>query len=175
MEEWSNVLGFLGYSVSNMGRVRNESTGRILTVLRNGDGTCYVGLTKGRKQLRRSLALLVATAFVPKVSGRVEFDRPLHLDGDQTNNRADNLVWRPHWFMVQYYRQIKTGKIGSDIPVMETRKIEIFPNSYEAALAYGLLESQIIASLTTGTFVYPTFQHFKYHLEEFAEQLRTRA
>lgn len=163
MEAWVAVPDFHDYDVSDLGRVRRHDTGRILTVLRNLDGTCYVGMARAGKQRRRSLALLVANAFVPKLSGRVEFDRPVHLDGDQTNNRATNLVWRPHWFMVAYYRQILTGKIGSDMPVIEKRKLEIFPNTFEAALAYGLLESQVISSATTGTFTFPTFQYFNYH------------
>lgn len=163
MEAWVDVPGFTGYSVSDLGRVRNSDTGRVLTVLRTKDGTCYVGLTKGRKQCRRSLALLVANAYIPKMSGRVEFTRPLHLDGDQTNNRADNLVWRPPWFTVAYYRQIHNGKVGSDMPVIESKLMEIFQNSFEAALAFGLLETQVIASATMGTFTFPTFQYFKYH------------
>lgn len=163
MEAWVGIPDFIDYDVSDLGQVRRNETGRILRVQRTNDGTCYVGMARGKKQHRRSLALLVANAFVPKISGRVEFDRPIHLNGDLTNNRADNLAWRPQWFLVAYYRQILRGKTGSDMPVIEKRKHEIFPNSFEAALAYGLLESHVISSATTGTFVYPTFQYFNYH------------
>ena len=169
-EQWQDVLGFLRYSVSDHGRVRNNDTGRIMAIHRNPHGTCYVGLAKGKKQLRRSLPLLVATAFVPKMSGRVEFEKIIHLDGDQTNNRATNLAWRPHWFVVCYQNQFKRGPVGSDVPVMEVKTQELYPTTWDASLAFGLLEQHVIASATTGTWVFPTFSHFKY----LAKNLPTR-
>ena len=161
-EQWHDVRGFRRYSVSDQGRVRNDDTGRFMQILRNPNGTCYVGMMKGNKQLRRSLPLLVATAFVPKMSGRVEFERVIHLDGDQTNNRASNLVWRPHWFMVCYQNQFKRGPVGSDTPVIEVKTQERYLSTWDAAIAFGLLESHVIASASTGTWVFPTFSHFKY-------------
>lgn len=161
-EDWRSIPEFRGYSVSDLGRVRNDETGKVLTILRNPHGTCYVGMVHGRKQLRRSVPLLVGQAFVPKVSGRESFDRLIHRDTDLSNNRADNLMWRPHWFAVKYLIQAKRGREGSDIPVLETRHQEYYPNTWEASLAFGLIERDVIDSILNRTFVYPTFQEFRY-------------
>lgn len=163
MENWGEIKGFEGFSVSDLGRVRNDDTERILTILRNQHGTCYVGLNKGGRQHRRSVAQLVGETFVPRYFGRRDFNRLIHKDIDRTNNRADNLVWRPHWFMVKYLIQAKTGQVGSNKPVIEKKNHEIFPNSWEASLAYGLLEKDLISSILNHTVTWPTYQEFHYH------------
>lgn len=162
MEEWQVVGGFHGYSVSNLGQVRNDDSGRVLTVLRNQHGTCYVGMVKGTKQHRRSLSQIVGEAFVPNTSGREDFDKLIHRDNDRSNNRADNLMWRPHWFLVKYLNQAKRGSEGSDFPVIEIRTQELYPTTWDAALAFGLLERDLISSILNRTFVWPTFQEFRY-------------
>ena len=162
MEDWESITGFQGYSVSNLGKVRNDHTGRVLTVLRNSEGSCYVGMVKGRKQYRRSLPQLVGQAFVPKLNGRESFDKLIHRDNDRTNNRADNLLWRPHWFMVKYLLQAKRGPVGSDFPVIEIKEHEIYPSTWDASLAFGLIESDLISSILNRTFTWPTFQEFRY-------------
>lgn len=165
MENWGSISEFEGYSVSDLGRVRNEETGRVLTVLRNGHGTCYVGMMKGRKQLRRSIAPLVARTFVPIPNGREDFQGLIHVDGYQNNNRADNLMWRPHWFVVRYLNQIVHGSVGSDKPVLELKTQERYLSTWDAALAYGLIERDLISSILNRTFTWPTFQEFRYIAE----------
>lgn len=165
VENWADIRGFRGYSVSDLGRVRNDNTGRVLTVLRNPHGTHYVGLTKGRKQHRRSLAQLVGQAHVPNPRIKDSFDSLIHLDNDKSNNRADNLLWRPHWFMVKYLIQAGRGPVGSDMPVIEIKHHEIYPNTWEASLAFGLIEKDLISSILNRTFTWPTFQEFRYLAE----------
>lgn len=164
MDIWKPVPGFRGYSVSNYGLVRNDDSGRVLTVRRNGHGTCYVGMQRGRRQVNRSLAPLVAAAHVPKIS-RPDFTSLIHVDGYSENNRADNLMWRPHWFVVKYLNQMVAGARGSDIPVKEIKTNENYPTTWDASLAYGLLELDLIASIINRTFVWPTFQEFRYIAE----------
>jgi hypothetical protein len=165
VENWGEIKGFPGYSVSDLGHVRNDETGRVLTILRNQYGTCYVGLTKGRKQHRRSLAQLVAQTFVPNPRAKDSFDGLIHLNNDKANNRADNLLWRPHWFVVKYLIQANRGPIGSDKPVLEIKHHEIYPNTWEASLAFGLIERDLIGSIVNRTFTWPTFQEFRYVAE----------
>lgn len=168
MENWGAIEGFEGYRVSDLGRVRNESTGRILTVMRNQTGNHYVGLNQDGIQYRRSLPVLVARAFVP--AKQPAFKALIHRDLHKGNNRADNLLWRPQWFAVKYWMQAHKGMIGSDVPVLEIKHQELYPNTWEASLAFGLLESDLISSIINRTFTWPTFQEFRY----VAEQLRTR-
>lgn len=160
MENWGTIEGFEGYSVSDLGRVRNDHTGRDLTILKNQYQNRYVGLNKDGVQHRRSLPLLVANAFVkhPQPS----FKSLIHRDNNKQNNRADNLMWRPQWFAVKYWNQARRGKIGSDTPVVEIKNQEIYQDSWEASLAFGLLEMDLISSIINRTFTWPTFQEFRY-------------
>lgn len=162
MENWGTIEDFGGYSVSDLGRVRNDKTGRVLTILRNQHGTCYVGLKRGPKQHRRSVPQLVGETHVPRLSGRDDFDKLIHRDNDQSNNRADNLMWRPHWFMVKYLMQASRGPVGSEVPVLAVREQEMYPTTWDAALAFGLIERDIIASILNRSFTWPTFQEFRY-------------
>lgn len=162
-ENWKRIPGFEGYSISDQGRVRNDDVGRYMTIMRNQSGTCYVGLTKGLRQNRRSLPLLVGTAFLPAVKERDDFESLIHLDGDQANNRASNLMWRPHWFAIKYLLQFKTGPLGKlDTPVVDLGTKEVYQNTWETAITLGLLEKDLILSILNRTFVWPTFKEFRF-------------
>lgn len=166
MEDWKKVQLFDRYSVSDQGLVRNDETGRLLTILRNQHGVCYVGLMRGQEQCRRSLALLVAHAFVSKPMSiqKNSFTKPIHLDGNQENNRAYNLLWRPHWFAMKYTAQFKKGPT-SERPVIDLDTKERYPTPWVAALSFGLLEREVIVAGLTRTYVWPTYQQFRF-LEE---------
>lgn len=163
MEEWKKIQLFDRYSVSDQGQVRNDETGRVLTILRNQHGVCYVGLMRGHAQCRRSIPLLVAHAFVPKpmTAQRRTFDKPIHLNGDQTNNHAYNLMWRPHWFAMKYRAQFRVGPTVAT-PVLDLETRERYPSPWIAALSFGLLEKEVIVSGLHRTFVWPTYQQFRF-------------
>jgi len=163
VENWKPIEGFDGYSVSDLGHVRNDHFDRDIAVLKNQYQNHYVCLYKEGVQLKRSLPLLVARAFVP--NQQPAFKSLIHRDTIKTNNRADNLMWRPQWFAVKYWNQAKRGKIGSDTPVVEIKHQELYPNTWEASLAFGLLEVDLILSIVNRTFTWPTFQEFRYKPE----------
>jgi hypothetical protein len=87
-EEWRSAPGFPGYEVSSFGRVRAI---RILSTHFLGEGYECVGLygATGRQRNQR-INRLVCEAFNGPPSPGLE---AAHLDGQRTNNRADNLVW----------------------------------------------------------------------------------
>src|SRR3954469_2297239 len=122
MEDWAPIQGFPGYSVSTLGRVRRDSSGRILRIKVNQYGVPYVGLMKEWDQKQRSLALLVARAFIMNTSDI--FDTPINLDGDRFNCAVDNLMWRPRWFAVKYNQQFTHGRyerpIEASVRAIET-------------------------------------------------------
>ena len=103
MEDWIRIKEFPRYSVSRLGDVRNDLTGRIMRV-KVTQGIPFVGLMgEDGLQHQRALARLVAEAFVPKENRW--FTTPVNKDGDRFNNRWDNLVWRPRGFSPKYYEQ----------------------------------------------------------------------
>ena len=45
---WRNISGYLNYQVTNVGRIRNSNTGRILKPAKDGHGYLYVVLSVKR-------------------------------------------------------------------------------------------------------------------------------
>ena len=85
--------GFPNYSVSNLGNVRNDKTGRILKPTVNSRGYLHVGLSKNNKATTHKVHRLVAFAFCEQPEGCDKVD---HIDRHQTNNHYLNLRWVTH-------------------------------------------------------------------------------
>ena len=131
-EIWKDVKGFEGrYQVSNMGRVRYPDTwvtrpypnGNIATFrsrkagykqLIKRDGYVTVALNAPGVKYTPAVDKLVAEHFCNDYQDGMEID---HIDGDTTNNRADNL--RCHWF--------------ENIPGEEWKSIKGYEGLYEVS------------------------------------------
>lgn len=160
MTEWRRIVEFPGYLVSDTGLVMNEISGEIMTRNRNTRGIATVGLTRDRVQYKRSVSVLVADAFI-LTARSLEFNTPIHLDGDKFNCHVDNLAWRPRWFALEYSQQFKKGPNGFACKIQEIRSEEIFENSWHASVKYGLLEREVVFSIMRQTYVIPTYQRFR--------------
>jgi hypothetical protein len=159
MEHWKEIEGFPEYSVSDQGRIRADKSERILVIYPNQYSVFQVGLMRDGVQYHRSVPLLVAKAFLPPLAG--PFDTPINLDGDRSNNRLENLTWRPRWFAIQYNRQfIYEPLVRIWEPVIDLKSREISENSFEAAKRYGLLEKDLVYAIWNRTYVWPTYQEF---------------
>lgn len=95
-EVWKDILGYDGYQVSNMGRIRNYAKRYgmyyLLKLQRNvKNGRVYVCLSNENGRRNLNLARIVAHAFVDGYSD--EKNTVDHRDGDVTNNKAENLEW----------------------------------------------------------------------------------
>ena len=159
MEEWKEIDGFPDYVVSSMGNVKRSSTGRVLAYKVNQYGVVYVGLMRAYKQRQRSVALLVANAFLERPSEVM--DTPINLNGDRYDNRVVNLAWRPRWFAVHYNRQFKHPYENPITePIVDYHNHVVYANSNHAAIQNGLLERDVVLSILNNTVVWPTFQKF---------------
>jgi hypothetical protein len=145
--------------VSDHGRVRNDISGRIMAMLRNQSKVIHVGLWRNGRQYKRSLAKLVANAFLPK-NTLDHFTTPIHLDANPENNHFRNLAWRPRQFADHYHRQYNHAPIIGR-PIRDVETGEWFENSWEACMKYGLLDKDVARSVIHGTKVMPTFQTFE--------------
>ena len=93
VEEWKVIKGFENYLVSNLGRVKNSSTERILKPGTHHKGYLFVGLSKNGKGRSEKIHRLVAKAFVKNPDNLPVVD---HIDRDRKNNKASNLRWSTH-------------------------------------------------------------------------------
>lgn len=157
--EWVEIQDFNNYIINSYGEIVNKTTGRLVKPSRNHQGIVKVGLSKEGRQYTRSVSHLVAITFV---QGQDDiFDTPIHLDGDQSNNSVENLVWRPRWFAWAYSRQFKPLSENDNIgPIKEINTGDYYKNVYEAGVKNGLLFKDIRKSMVRGEACFPTFQTF---------------
>jgi hypothetical protein len=160
MDDWVLVEGFPKYSVNSLGHVRRDSFNRILHPHSNQTESVYVSLMRNGQQNQRSLALIVAKAFLPPPTP--PFDTPINLNGDRWDCAVDNLMWRPRWFAIRYHHQFKEPyERPVEAPLRARGEKEVFPDSISAACRYGLLERDVVMSLSHNTYAWPTYQIFE--------------
>lgn len=160
MEQWVPLLGYPGYSVSNLGKVRNDRMYRVLTVYEAEGRRPFVKVTRDRQQLTRSLSKLVLSSFVP--STRPDFTTPIHFDGNLHNCSVANMAWRPRWFALDHTAQFSRELPDYPDPVIELRTEEVFKNSWAAVIRYGLLYMELIKAIRLQTYVFPTMQQYRW-------------
>lgn len=159
-ELWKDIVDFRDYSVSDWGNIKSKKTGRLLIVYATISGLAQVGMMRDGTQCHRSVPLLVARAFI--IQPRPAFDTPINLDGDRFNNRVDNLCWRPRWFAVKYHLQFQRPyPYRIKYPIEDMDSGEITSNSLECAKRYGLLEEDLVDSIISRTYTWPTNQRFR--------------
>ena len=160
-ERWAPIDGFPLYEVSDQGRVRNRKTGHIKIQQINQAGIANVLLVANSIQSRRSVAVMVAEAFLeePPVTWNAT---PINMDGDRMNNAADNLEWRPRWFAIRYHQQFHRGVArGFRGGVQHIESGEIFEDVRDAAMKHGMLVEDVIISAHSSTPVFPSWQRFQ--------------
>lgn len=133
-ELWEKIAGYENYSVSNLGRIKNLSTGKILKPINSGNGYFRVALYSASKVQLVSVHRLVATAFIPNEKNLPQVN---HKNENKADNTADNLEWCTAAYNANYgTKQIRVvntkrknniyqrfaEKISKAIYCLETRK-----------------------------------------------------
>ena len=94
-ECWKPILGYEGYDVSNLGRIRRYNKTEDVYYLEeqvNKYGKLYVRLNSSGKNLSVQTARLVAYSFLEKPD--CETPEVIHRNGNSQDNRAENLLWK---------------------------------------------------------------------------------
>ena len=92
-ECWKSIDGFINYQVSNLGRVRNANTGRILKPGWGTGGYLFVNLYKNGKSFTCRIHKLVANEFLENPDNKKCVD---HIDNNRINNIVTNLRFATH-------------------------------------------------------------------------------
>lgn len=105
VEEWRDVEGTDScYSVSSMGRVRSNRSGKYLsTNSLAGAGYVKVDFSMNGNKTQTTMHRAVAEAFIERPDGAGEVN---HINGVKTDNRVENLQWvtRSENVMHGYYQ-----------------------------------------------------------------------
>jgi hypothetical protein len=146
LEEWKKTIHNNLYSVSNLGRVRNDKTGRILKPRPDNKGYCRANLQGKDFKVHR----LVAECFIPNgdPENKVQVN---HIDGIKSNNKVVNLEWCDNKYNVEH--SFLTGMRDHLIKITNDDIINIRENSLnykEVMLIYGLSQSHSSA-IVNGT------------------------
>lgn len=140
MEEIWKPIGYEGYEVSNLGRVKSykydKINGKIMNPYKNTKGYLQIDLQlDGRKRENRvhlSVHRLVAIAFIPNPDNLPQVN---HKDEDKTNNCVDNLEWCTNDYNAHYGTHIERVAEKIRVPIYSVDKqgnIEHFPGVREA-------------------------------------------
>ena len=166
-ERWRVVEEIPNYDVSDRGNVYNTKTNRMMRISTTSFGHAKINLTaENGQQFTRSVAQLVAVAFVEPPTGRC--DQVVVLDGDFTNLSAENLVWRPTWYAYQYTRQLKTQQFAHycNLPIRNVSTGVVYPSVVAAGMAEGLLFTDVWRSTYTGDTIFPNWSLFEVFSEK---------
>jgi hypothetical protein len=87
---WKSVIGYEGlYEVSSEGQVRNSS-GKVLSPYKHKGKWLKVSLWNGTSKKNYPVHRLVALAFIPNPSSKLEVN---HISLQKEDNRVSNLEW----------------------------------------------------------------------------------
>lgn len=89
-EQWKKIQGFENYSVSDLGRVRNDTTGKIISIYHDKGNYSMVYLFDNGKRKAFRVHQLVARMFIPNPNN---YETVNHIDTNHDNNEVSNLEW----------------------------------------------------------------------------------
>lgn len=114
MEIWKDYI--YNYQVSNLGRVKNKRSGRILKLNKTGRGYLSVVVSLGSSKKTKCIRVhrAVAELFIPNPNNLPQVN---HINGDKTCNEYWNLEWCDNSFNIKHaykigLRQKKYGKFN---------------------------------------------------------------
>lgn len=165
VNEWVPIEEFPDHSLNPEGEIINNISGDFRRPSRNQQGIVMVNFTNHYQQRVRSLAVLVAKTFLSREGVPDHFNTPIHLNGDKSDCRASNLAWRPRWFAVMYHKQFSFDHFMEprfNIPIQLIETGEVFDNTWDAAMKYGMLEVDIAIGTANGTPVPLQYYHFDF-------------
>ena len=135
---------FVGYQISNMGRVKSIKGAyeKLISQSENGQGYLKVGLHKNKKNKTIKTHRLVGLAFVPNddKENKKELN---HINEIKTDNRAENLEWCDRKYNINYGTRTEKVKKVKSKQVLCVELNKIFPSTMEIERQLGFAQSNI--------------------------------
>lgn len=145
-EIWKTISDFNNYEVSNLGNIRNITTGKVLKSSDNGRGYLKVILYQNNKKYTKKIHRLVAEAFLENPENLPQIN---HIDECKTNNSIENLEWCSCIYNNNYgtrneraSKTLKKSRLSNQNPMAKRVKCvetaEVFECTADAARKYNL-------------------------------------
>lgn len=97
--DWRKSEEAIGYEVTSDGLVKRTKTGNILSPSKNNSGYLTVNVGPKHNRVGKSVHRLVARVFVDGYSPDLDAN---HINGNKTDNRAENLEWCSRSYNVRH-------------------------------------------------------------------------
>lgn len=168
-EIWKKIERFNKYSVSNLGRIRNDETGKILKPFRVGNKEEQYYAVDFYPIKNIKVHRIVAETFIPNPDNKKVVN---HIDGNKFNNAAYNLEWvTPSENCTHAYRTLNRKRFfGAENPtskkVIRLEDEKVFGSLAEAARFCGLKSHTSISDCLRGTRITAGGYHWKYFEED---------
>jgi hypothetical protein len=150
-EHWEVCPNFPEFEISDHGRIHDRVKDHLVPMRMNRQHILMVTLRGAEGQHTRSVARLVAETFIEPQNTR--FDTVIYLNGDRTDCRAINLLWRSRPFALEYHAMFQKEPLRLSVYIPETR--ERFSSLREACVKYGLIESRVHVAISNREPVFP--------------------
>lgn len=140
MEYYKKITGYENYSISNLGNVRNDKTGRILKTYKKENG--YLQVQLGRKTVPKYIHRLMAITFLKQEKNKIQVD---HINGIKDDNRLENIRWvtvSENCYAYGYKERIENRKKKIIATNLNGKKL-IFNSRNETAKYFKCDKSQI--------------------------------
>lgn len=160
-DDWKIIEDFPNYAINRFGDIWNLVRDAPMQTSLTNHGHTKISLVRDGQRYDRSVAVLVAQAFVPVPNPKC--DSVIILNGILSDVRAENLMWRPRSFAWQYSRQLRIYQpvYYYNLEVEDVVYNVIYENIETAGKTLGILFDDIWRSTYRGTQVYPTNSIFK--------------
>lgn len=161
MEVWKQIIEAPNYSVSNMARIKNNKTGRILSPSMHRKGYLQITLRVDKRPKTFLIHRLVAIAFVPNPNNLPEVN---HKDGNKTNCNQKNLEWCTNGYNQEHKYRILGHESATYKPVVCVETGVVYKGICVAARAVGV-GAQQLSDCLRGRYHTAGGLHWKYASE----------
>ena len=126
------------YEISNLGRIRNKITGKILKPsIKNG--YYYLILCKDKIQKHHYIHRLVASTFIPNPNN---YSQVNHIDENKLNNNVDTLEWCTSKYNTNYSVHKRSNPVNQFS--LDGRLLNTYKSTQEASRQTGISQGNIV-------------------------------